>query len=215
MEHLALRDLDVSSTLLVDACKTMSHMTFLDLRDALNDRRSDDILMAISTGMPQLEVLDIIGANVSSRAIRYLLPTEEPPRRGCLELRIIGLYGIKCIDVDILKDFIICLPKLQYLAHLLTTTVLADLTDEEARAGLRCMELLPLPGSQHGWDFSLLSNKLRYDILHKAPETASTCNIRKVKMYLKGHAHGCFIDRVTNAFDKVGFNQIGYFVKLS
>ena len=161
-------------------------MTQLYLRVTLKDSRSDDVLMAISTGMPLLEILDITGANVSLSAIRYLLPTEGSPRRGCPELRIIGLFAIECINLDILKDFIVGLPNLEFLAHILMTTVLAEFTDEEARVGLRCMNGFCLPGSQHK-DFSLISTKLRYDILQNAPEFAVACNISKVDIFLKGH----------------------------
>ena len=95
MEYLALRDLHVSPTLLLDLCMTMSHMTSLDLRDVLKDSSYDEMLIAISTDMPHLEFLDITGANVSSSAIRYLLPTEGPPRRGCPELKHSILFDIK------------------------------------------------------------------------------------------------------------------------
>ena len=164
----------------------MCHMAFLDLGDVLKDRPCDGVLMAISTGMPQLVWLDINKANVSPRAIRYLLPTEEPPQRGCPELECLVLLGIKSIDVNILKDLIMGLPKLEVLEHLLMTNALAELTDDEARAGLKCLNLLCSPGSQDG-DFLHISNKLRYDILQKAPEFAMTCNISEVDIDLKGH----------------------------
>ena len=144
--------------------------------------------MAISTGMPHLEVLDITGANVSSRAIRHLLPTEGPLRRGCPELIAIDMSRIKCIDVDMLKDFILGLPKLKVLEHLLMTNVLAEITDKEAGAGLRCLTGFTLPRFQHE-DFSYISTstKLRYDILQKAPEFAKSCDIWIVAIDLKGH----------------------------
>ena len=159
-------------------------MTTLDLAFALEDRCFDDVLIAISTGMPQLEWLDIAKANVSLSAIRYLLPTDGLPRRGCPELKLIGFFMIKCIDVDILKDFIMGLPKLESLIHVLMTNVLAELTEEEAHIGLKCMETFTVPECSDG-----IQNKLRYDILQKAPEFAKTCNISTVLLRLQGYAH--------------------------
>ena len=182
LETLALRSLDVSSTSLVDVCKTMSHMTSLNLFNVLMDSRSDDVLMAISTCMPQLEWLDIACANVSLSAIRYLLPKEGPPLGGCPELKVLGLFMIECINVDILKDFIMGLPKLEHLAHVLMSNMLAELTDEEAHIGLKSMDMFALAECQHG-----IQDKLRYDILQKAPKFAMTCDISSVELYLKGH----------------------------
>ena len=138
MKYLSLWRLHVSSTTLADLCTTMCHMTILKLGNVLKDNSYDDVLIAISTGIPHLVWLDITGANVSSSAIRCLLPTEGPPRRGGPELRSIDMNGIKCINVDMLKDFILGLPKLKVLSHYLMTNMLAELTDEEARAGLIC-----------------------------------------------------------------------------
>ena len=166
----------------------MSHMTSLHLGNVLKDSSYNEVLMAISTGMPHLEVLDISGANVSSRAIRHLLPTEGPPRRGCPELEAIIMRDVKCIDVDMLKDFILGLPKLEILVHLLMANVFADITDKDFRAGLRCLTAFILPSFQHE-DFSHISTstKLRYDILQKAPEFAKSCDIWIVSIDLKGH----------------------------
>ena len=182
LETLALRNLEVSSTSLVDVCKTMSHVTSLNLVNALQDSRSDDVLMAISTGMPQLEWLDIAYANVSLSAIRYLLPKEEPPLGGCPELKVLGLFMIECVNVEILKDFIMGLPKLEHLAHVLMSNVLAELTDEEALIGLKCMDRVVLAECERG-----VQDKLRYDILQRAPKFAMTCDISRVELYLKGH----------------------------
>ena len=159
-------------------------MTTLDLAYVLKDSCFDDVLIAISTGMPHLEWLDIAEANVTLSAIRYLLPTDGLPRRGCPELKLIGLFGIKCIDVDILKDFIMGLPKLERLRHLLMTNVLAELTEEEAHIGLKCFEEIVLSVY-----WNPIQIKLRYDILQKAPEFAMTCNISKVDLHLLGHDH--------------------------
>ena len=159
-------------------------MTWLNLVGVLRDACYDDVLVAISTGMPQLEWLDIGDSNVSLSAIRYLLPVEGPPRRGCPELKVIGLFGIKCIDVDILKDFIMGLPKLKVLVHVLMPNVLAELTDEEAHIGLKCMDMFVLGECQDG-----IQNNLRYNILQKAPEFAMTCNISTVRLRLLGHTH--------------------------
>ena len=163
-------------------------MTILDLGNVLKDSSYDEVLMAISTGMPHLVTLDIIGANVSSSAIRCLLPTKGLFRRGCPELEAIDMRGVKCIDVGMLKDFILGLPKLEVLLHLLMAHVLAEITDKEARASLRCLTTFSFPSLLHG-DFSHISTntKLRYDILQKAPEFAMSCNIWIVDIDLKGH----------------------------
>ena len=184
LEYLSLRKLIVSSTSLLDVCKTMSNITKLDLSYVLWDVRYDEVVMAISTGMPHIEWLNIEEANVSPNAIRYLLPTEEPPRRGCPELKVINLSRITCIDVDTLKDFIMGLPKLEVLVHLLMTNVLAEITDEEAIIGLRHLNKFFLPGFHFGVQY-----KLRYDILQKAPKYAKTCNISKVDLRLLGHTN--------------------------
>ena len=175
-------NLNVSSTSLLDVCKTMSNMTKLDLAYVLRNGRYDDVLLAISISMPQLEWLNIVGAKVSPSAIRYLLPTDGPPRRGCPQLKVISLSRITCIDVGILKDFIMGLPKLEVLVHLLMTNVLAEITDEEAIIGLRHLNEFFLPGFQFGVQY-----KLRYDILQKAPKYAQTCNISRVDLRLLGH----------------------------
>ena len=163
-------------------------MTILDLGNVLKDSSYDEVLMAMSTSIPHLEWLDITGANVSSSAIRYLLPTEGPLRRGCPELIAINMSRVKCIDVDMLKDFILGLSKLEVLVHLLMANVLAEITDKEAGAGLRCLTGFILPSFQIG-DFSHISTstKLRYDILQKAPEFAMSCDIWFVYIDLKGH----------------------------
>ena len=137
-------------------------MTTLDLCGVLWHSRSDDVLMAISTCMPHLEWLDIGAAGVSLSAIKYLLPTEGPPRRGCRKLRVIGFFAIECIDVDILKDFIMGLPNLKVLVHVLMTNVLAELTEEETHNGVKCLETLELPGCPYG-----IENELQYNVLQK------------------------------------------------
>ena len=159
-------------------------MTSLNLAYVLRDDGSDEVLMAISTSMPQLEWLDIAEANVSLSAIRYLLPTDGLPRRGCPKLKVIGFYRIKCIDEDILKDFIMGLPKLEYLVHVLMTNVLAQFTEEEAHIGLKCMDTFTVPECSNG-----IQNKLRYDILQKAPEFAKTCNISTISLHFQRHTH--------------------------
>ena len=188
LENLSLQGLRISSSILLDVCKTMSHMTILDLAFALQDSCIDDVLIAISTGMSLLEWLDIAKANVSLSAIRYLLPTDGLPRRGCPELKLIGFFEVKCIDEDILKDFIMVLPKLEHLIHMLMTNVLAKLTNEEAHIGLKTMDTFAIP------ECCSIQNELRYDILHKAPEFALTCNISTVRLRLLRYNHICLTD---------------------
>ena len=170
--------------MLLDVCKTMTHMEDLNLAGVLRDSSYDEVLIAISTSMPQLKTLDIADAKVSPNAISYLLPTEGPPRRGCPDLKSINLLRIEGIDVMLLKKIILGLPKLQGVCHVLMVSVLAELTDEEAQTGLNsfnCLDQLRIP--------SLLddSTKIRYDILQKAPKFAMTCNISKVSLFAKGH----------------------------
>ena len=172
--------------MLLDVCKTMSHMTDLNLAGVLQDRSYDEVLMAISTSMPQLKTLDIADAKVSTNAISYLLPTEGPPRRGCPELKAINLLRIKGIDVMFLKKLIMGLPKLQFVGHLLMINVLAELTDEEAQTSsnsFNSLEELRVPG--------LLDDctKIPFDILQKAPKFAMTCNISKVSVCAKGRTY--------------------------
>ena len=81
----------------------MCHLIDLKLVGVLQDRSYDKVLMAISTGLPQLKTLSIADAKVSPSTISYLLPTEGPPRRGCPELKAISLVRIKGIDVMFLK----------------------------------------------------------------------------------------------------------------
>ena len=190
LEFLSLRGLHVSRTSLLDGCTTMCHMTALDLAGVLQDSRSDEVLMAISTSMPHLQGLDIAEANVSPSAIGYLLPTEEPPRRGCPVLELISLHKITGLDVDFLKYFITGLPKLRHLIHQLMSNVLAELTDKEAQIGFKCLTRFYLVR----FGFWHKSTKLRYDILQKAPEFAMTCNISRVDLFLKGHAHASLVD---------------------
>ena len=186
MECLKVHRLHISSTVLLDVCKTMSHMEVMKLIGVLQDSSYDEVLMAISTGMPQLKVLDITEAKVSPSAISYLLPTEEPPRRGCPELKAISLLKIKGIDVMLLKKIIMGFPKLQFVGHMLMVSVLAELTDKEVQKGsnsFNCIDKLCVPNLLDD------SNKIRYDILQKSPKYAMTCNISTVKVYAKGHTH--------------------------
>ena len=62
--------------------------------------------------------------------------------------------------------------------------VLAELSDEEAQTSSNSFHSL-----DHLSVRSLLenSNKIRYDILQKAPKFALTCNISRVSVYAKGH----------------------------
>ena len=172
--------------MLLDVCKTMSHMIVLNLAGVLQDSSYDEVLIAISTGMPQLKTLDIADAKVSTNAISYLLPTEGPPRQGCPDLKAINLLRIKGIDVMFLKKLIMGLPKLQFVGHLLMINVLAELTDQEAQTSsnsFNSLEELRVPG--------LLDDctKIRFDILQKAPKFAMTCNISKVSVCAKGRTY--------------------------
>ena len=164
----------------------MSHLRCLNLPGVLQDSSYDEVLMAISTGMPQLKTLDIADAKVSPSAISYLLPTEGPPRRGCPELKAINLLRIKGIDVMFLKKFIMGFPKLQFVDHLLMVSVLAELTDEEAQTGSNSFHSLIKLCVSSNLDDCI---KIRYDILQNAPKFAMTCNISRVTVYSKGHTH--------------------------
>ena len=184
MNSLRIRRLHISSTVLLDVCKTLSHLTVLNLAGVFRDSSYDEVLKAISTSMPQLKTLDITDAKVSPSAIIYLLPTEGPPRRGCPNLKAINLLKIKCIDVTLLKKIIMSLPKLQYVGHLLMVSVLPELTDEEAQTSsnyFNCLDQLRVPSLSDD------STKIRYDILQNAPKFAMKCNISKVSLFAKGH----------------------------
>ena len=188
LDHLSLPNLRISHPALLDMCKTMTQVTLLNLQGVLRDSRSDMVLKTISTCMPQLEWLDISHSKVSLNAIRYLLPTEDAPEQGCPELVVISLWGIKNINVNFLKNIIISLPKLTHLLHLLMINVLAELTDEEACLGsFKCLAKLRLP-CLASRDSSSIGRAVRYDILQKAPEFASTCNITDVNVSLEGHS---------------------------
>ena len=186
MVNLTLKRLHISSTILLDVFKAMPHLTDLNIAGVLRDSSYDEVLIAISTSLPQLKTLDIADAKVSTSAISYLLPTEGPPRRGFPDLKAINLVGIKSIDVTFLKKFIMGLPKLQFVCHVLMVSVLAELTDKEAQTGLNsfnCLDKLRIP--------NLLDDctKIRYDILQMAPKFALTCNISTVSVCAKGHTH--------------------------
>ena len=173
---------------MLDLCTTFTLLRHLELGGVLHDSRSDEVLRAISTYLPQLEFLDISRSNVSLNAIRYLLPTKDRPGQGCPELVAISLWEIKNIDVEFLKNFIVGLSKLKCLLHLLLINVLTELTDEEACFGsFKCLVDLRLPGLAYR-DNSSTGIDLRYNILQNAPKFASTCNITKVDVSLEGHS---------------------------
>ena len=181
-------NLHLSHPVLLDICKTLTHIRHLGLANVLHDDRADEVLRAISTCMPQLVLLDISGCKVSLSAIRYLLPTNDDHGQGCPELEVISLWGVKNIDVEFLKGVIIGLPKLQFLVHLLMFNVLAELTDEEARLGsFKCLNRFQLPVLRYR-DNCSTEIDVRYDILQKAPKFASTCNITDMDVSLERHS---------------------------
>ena len=182
-----MRSLHISHPALLDLCKTFTILRYLDLGGVLLDSRDDDVLRTISACMPQLEWLDIAHSRVSLSAIRCLLPTEDVPGRGCPELEVLSLWGIKHIDVKFLKSIIIGLPKLKALVHLLMINVLVELTDEEASLGsFKCLTQFRLHCRAYP-DVNCDGIHLRYDILRKAPHFASTCNIAEVEISLEYH----------------------------
>ena len=115
----------MSHPVLLDLCRTMTFLRHLDLGGLLHDSqtRDSEVLRAISTCMPHLQYLDIAHTKALLSAIRCLLPTEDAPGRGCSELILISLWGIKHINVEFLKGIIIGLPKLICLEHFLMINV--------------------------------------------------------------------------------------------
>ena len=190
MEHLCLKPLRMSHPVLLDLCRTMTFLRHLDLGGLLHDSqtRDSEVLRAISTCMPHLQWLDIAHTKASLSAIRCLLPTEDEPGRGCPELILISLWGIKHINVEFLKGIIIGLPKLICLEHLLMINVLAELTDGEASLGsFNSLNQFRLHRLAHQ-DATCNGIPIRYDILQKAPNFASICNIADVEVSLERHS---------------------------
>ena len=118
----------------------MPHITELDLslehhpKEHSNNNKYDGVLRAIGANMPHLKLLYISYCTVKSKAIKYLLPTEDNALGGCPELVELDLLGIITVDVKLLKKIILALPKLRFLGHQLLVNALVDLTEEEMGA---------------------------------------------------------------------------------
>ena len=110
----------------------MPHMTNLTLttEEVYNDGY-EAVLRAIGANLHHLKYLDISDSDVDPKAIKHLLPTKDNILGGCPELVELNLCRIQNVGVELLKKFILGLPKLRSLTHELLVNALGDLTEEE------------------------------------------------------------------------------------
>ena len=110
----------------------MPHMTNLTLTtEEVYGDGYEAVLRAIAANLHHLKYLDISYKNVVSKAIEYLLPTDDNALGGCPELVDLNLRRIQNVDVELLKKIILALPKLRSLTHELLVNALGNLTEEE------------------------------------------------------------------------------------
>ena len=149
-------------------------MIQLDLNDVMdNDYRNDEVIRAITTSMPHLQMLNLAYSTVSLEALEYLLPSDDNGQKGCHELVFLNLFGTDAITVEFLKKIIFCMPKLQILRHELMVAMLAEVTDHELGMNSgRCLEHLEI-------------QEMRYNILHNAPIFALECNLTEVDIQIR------------------------------
>ena len=133
MESLTLRPRFRLQPALERFCEGMPHLTKLSLSRAHSKSMNGygGVLRAISGNMHHLKYLDISYCTFESKAIEYLLPTEDNTLGGCPELAYLDLWGVKDVGVELLKKIILALPKLKFLKHGLLVHALSYLTEEE------------------------------------------------------------------------------------
>ena len=123
--------MDISPQTLHRFTVDMHHMTRLNLSGVLCSDRYNGVLRAISVRMPNLKALDISQSAVQANAIELLLPTKGNFSKGCPELACLNIEDNRFVTVELLKKFILRLPKLRYLVNSLLFQALAELTEEE------------------------------------------------------------------------------------
>ena len=126
--------MDISPQTLHRFTVDMHHMTRLNLSGVLCSDRYDGVLRAISVRMPNLKALDISQSAVQANAIELLLPTKGNFSKGCPELACLNIEDNRFVTVELLKKFILRLPKLRYLVNSLLFQALAELKEEELDA---------------------------------------------------------------------------------
>ena len=112
-------------------CKAMPQITKLNLSSGDQRNRYDGALRAIGANMHHLKSLDISWCSAEPKSIEHLLPTEDNALGGCPELEDLDLWGVRNVDVELLKKILLALPKLRILRHRLLVDALRDLTEEE------------------------------------------------------------------------------------
>ena len=177
-----------SSLRLEHFCKSMPHMTKLDLSYVLRDKHYGGVLKVIATKMPQLKSLDISFSAVPPSAMNYLLPTEDNPHWNLTELVFLNLLEGQITDAEFLKKIIIAFPKLQCLKHEMLTAALVDLTSVEMDMNTaRCLEHLQE-------DVGFYYNENMLPKLPKAPVFERLCNITVVDIQVGEHSEPVLTD---------------------
>ena len=67
--------------------------------------------------MRKLKTLDISDNTAELSALACLVPQEDNLQRGCPELEFLNLWGMPCLDLELLKKIILCLPKLRCVKY--------------------------------------------------------------------------------------------------
>ena len=118
-------------TALEKFCEAMPHITKLNMSCGHDENRNGRVIRAIAANMHHLKSLNLSRWSVESKAIEYLLPTEDNALGGCPELVELDLWYTTSVDVKLLKKIILTLPKLRCLKNNSLVDMLGALTEEE------------------------------------------------------------------------------------
>ena len=194
---------DFSHRALEMFCETMSHITELNLSHGQGVDRHGSMMRGIATNMHHLKSLYMSNCVVEPKAIEYLLPTEDNTLGGCPKLVDLSLWGIRNVDVKLLKKIILALPKLRFLEHELLVDALGDLTEEEMGVDTaRYLNSLYVGRVYNEQTHSF--SHMRYIILVKSPvfERFKT-NITTVSINVEGQNESALITDVLISLPKL------------
>ena len=143
MEILRIDPMNTSAAALEKFCVAMPHITKLHLSCGHDINKNGRVIRAIAANMHHLKSLSLSRWKVESKAIEYLLPTEDNTLGGCPELVHLDLWSTVSVDVKLLKKIILALPKLRTLKNAFLIAALGDFTEKEiGEDTARCLNSL-------------------------------------------------------------------------
>ena len=185
---------------LEEFCASMGQITKLNLSAVLRHTDYDIVLMAISRKMKNLTSLNISQNNISSNAIKYLIPTED---RGCPSLAYLNLGEVSTVDLDSIKEIVIGLQNLKCLKHSLFLDSLVGLTEEQMKhdtarslenlTGMFCKRhnrLLTAPVYQRLYNLTVVDLRVRTQASHLILHLLLPLgNVKSLTLYEMANSH--------------------------